>query len=58
MVFDARTPADRRSRLGFNTVSDIGKRVEDAAATGDRPAIDTCISEYADYLSKVKVVYE
>jgi HPt (histidine-containing phosphotransfer) domain-containing protein len=43
---------------GFNTVSDIGKRVEDAAATGDRPAIDTCISEYADYLSKVKVVYE
>jgi histidine phosphotransfer protein HptB len=43
---------------GFVTVSDIGKRVEDAAAKSDRGAIDTCIAEYADYLSKVKVVYE
>jgi HPt (histidine-containing phosphotransfer) domain-containing protein len=43
---------------GFITVSDIGKRVEDAAATSDRAAIDACIAEYADYLSKVRVVYE
>jgi len=43
---------------GFITVSDIGKRVEDAAAKSDRAAIDACIAEYADYLSKVKVVYE
>jgi HPt (histidine-containing phosphotransfer) domain-containing protein len=43
---------------GFITVSDIGKRVEDAAAKSDRGAIDACIAEYADYLSRVKVVYE
>jgi len=43
---------------GFITVSDIGKRVEDAAAKTDRAAIDACIGEYAAYLSRVKVVYE
>jgi len=43
---------------GFITVSDIGKRVEDAAAKSDRAGIDSCIAEYADYLSKVKVIYE
>jgi len=43
---------------GFVPVSEIGKRVEDAAAKSDRGTIDTCIAEYADYLSKVKVVYE
>lgn len=42
---------------GFIAVSEIGKRVEDAAKTADRAAIDGCIAEYADYLSKVKVVY-
>ena len=43
---------------GFITVSEIGKRVEDAAAKQDRTAIEACVAEYADYLSKVKVVYE
>jgi HPt (histidine-containing phosphotransfer) domain-containing protein len=43
---------------GFITVSDIGKRIEDAAAKADRGAIASAIGEYADYLSKVKVVYE
>jgi len=43
---------------GFITVSDLGKRVEDAAAKSDRAEIDRCIAEYADYLSKVKVAYE
>ena len=43
---------------GFIAVSEIGKRVEDAAAKSDRAAIDGCIAEYADYLAKVKVVYE
>jgi len=43
---------------GFVTVSDIGKRVEDAAVKSDRGAIDACIAEYVDYLSRVKVVYE
>ena len=43
---------------GFITVSDIGKRVEDAAAKSDKAEIDACIVEYADYLKKVQVVYE
>lgn len=43
---------------GFAKVSEIGKRVEDGAKSGDRTGIDTCISEYSDYLSKVQVVYE
>lgn len=43
---------------GFITVSDIGKRIEDAAAKADGRAIAVAIGEYADYLSKVKVVYE
>jgi len=43
---------------GFARVSEIGKRVEDGAKAGDKTAIDACIREYADYLSKVQVVYE
>jgi len=43
---------------GFIAVSDIGKRIEDAAAKADRGALAAAIGEYADYLSKVKVVYE
>jgi HPt (histidine-containing phosphotransfer) domain-containing protein len=43
---------------GFVTVSDIGKRIEDAAHKADYGAIAGAIGEYADYLSKVKVVYE
>jgi HPt (histidine-containing phosphotransfer) domain-containing protein len=43
---------------GFIAVSDIGKRIEDAAAKADRGSIASAIREYADYLSKVKVVYE
>jgi HPt (histidine-containing phosphotransfer) domain-containing protein len=42
---------------GFVLVSDIGKRIEDSAAQKDRKAIDASIGEYAEYLSKVKVVY-
>ena len=43
---------------GFILVSDIGKRIEDSAARKDKGEIDTCIREYAEYLRKVKVVYE
>jgi HPt (histidine-containing phosphotransfer) domain-containing protein len=43
---------------GFASVSEIGKRVEDGARAGNKTAIDACIGEYADYLSKVQVVYE
>ncbi|MDH4325237.1 MAG: Hpt domain-containing protein [Betaproteobacteria bacterium] len=43
---------------GFATVSEIGKRIEDGARNSDRGAIEPCIGEYADYLSRVQVVYE
>lgn len=43
---------------GFAKVSELGKRIEDGAKSGDAPSIDSCIGEYADYLSKVQVVYE
>jgi len=43
---------------GFILVSDIGKRIEDSAMHKDKSAIDASIGEYADYLSKVRVVYE
>jgi len=43
---------------GFTAISEIGKRIEDGARGSDRNAIDACIGEYADYLSKVQVVYE
>jgi len=43
---------------GFAKVSEIGKRVEDDAGAANKTAIDACIGEYADYLSKVQIVYE
>ena len=43
---------------GFAKVSEIGKRVEEDARAGEKAAIDACIVEYADYLSKVQIVYE
>ena len=43
---------------GFAKVSEIGKRVEDGARSTDQTLIDACIGEYADYLSRVQVVYE
>jgi HPt (histidine-containing phosphotransfer) domain-containing protein len=43
---------------GFAKVSEIGKRVEDNARSADKAGIDACIGEYAEYLSKVQVVYE
>ena len=43
---------------GFILVSDIGKRIEDSAMQKDKGAIDASIGEYAEYLSKVRVVYE
>jgi HPt (histidine-containing phosphotransfer) domain-containing protein len=43
---------------GFTAVSEIGKRIDNGARAADRGAIEACIGEYADYLSKVQVVYE
>lgn len=43
---------------GFAQVSEIGQRIENGARDSDHDAIDACISEYADYLSRVQVIYE
>ena len=43
---------------GFAKVSELGKRIEDGAKGSDNASINVCIGEYADYLSKVQVVYE
>lgn len=43
---------------GFDTVSALGRQIEDGARTGDRDAVEARIAEYADYLARVKVVYE
>jgi len=43
---------------GFAAISEIGKRVEDGARAADRAGINACLGEYANYLSKVQVVYE
>ena len=43
---------------GFGPISDFGKIIEDAAKTSDKAAIEGCIAAYADYLAKVKIVYE
>lgn len=42
---------------GFAKVSEIGRRIEDGAIAGDVSVLEACITEYADYLAKVKVVY-
>jgi HPt (histidine-containing phosphotransfer) domain-containing protein len=43
---------------GFAPISDFGKTIEDSARTADGAAIGGCIDTYANYLSKVKIVYE
>ncbi len=43
---------------GFEKVSLLGKQVEDGAKTGDRDQLGACLTEYADYLARVKIVYE
>jgi len=36
----------------------LGKRLEDGAKAGDRAGLGTIIDDYADYLARVKIVYE
>ncbi|MGE0875767.1 MAG: Hpt domain-containing protein [Burkholderiales bacterium] len=43
---------------GFAFVSEIGKRVEDAAKASDAGAISACVDEYEQYLANLTIVYE
>lgn len=42
---------------GFEKVSSLGKLIEDHAKAVNKAGLKTCLSEYTDYLAKVKVVY-
>ena len=46
------------SSYGFEPISAIGKTIEDGAKNQDAAAMNGQLAEYADYLEKVKVVYE
>ena len=43
---------------GFAPISDLGKLIEDGAKANDTAGIAARLDEYADYLAKVKIVYE
>ena len=43
---------------GFDDVSTLGKHIEDGARSGDRASLEASIAQYADYLSRVQIVYE
>ena len=43
---------------GFAHVSTLGKHIEEGARSGDRPALESSIREYAEYLAKVQIVFE
>jgi histidine phosphotransfer protein HptB len=43
---------------GFAHVSTLGKYIEDGARSGDRASLQASISEYGEYLTKVKIAYE
>lgn len=42
---------------GFEALSAIGARLEDAATARDRPGIEAAASALADYLQRLRVVY-
>ena len=43
---------------GFEKISLLGKYIEDGAKAGDRAGLEPRLVEYADYLGRVKIVYE
>ena len=43
---------------GFEKVSVLGKQIEDGAKGNDRTGLEACITDYAEYLARVKIVYE
>ena len=43
---------------GFEKVSVLGRQIEDGAKAADRDSLGARLSEYADYLASVQIVYE
>jgi HPt (histidine-containing phosphotransfer) domain-containing protein len=43
---------------GFEKVSVLGKVIEDGAKNGDKASLEDAVKQYADYLARVKIVYE
>ena len=43
---------------GFEKVSTLGKQIEDGAKSNDRAGLEAAVTQYADYLAHVKIVYE
>jgi HPt (histidine-containing phosphotransfer) domain-containing protein len=43
---------------GFEQISVLGKQIEDHAKTKDLTGLQTLITEYTDYLTRVNIVYE
>lgn len=43
---------------GFDHVSTLGKQIEDGAKATDRTGLEARLAEYADYLSRVQILYE
>jgi len=46
------------SSYGFDRVSEFGGQIEERAAASDRAGLAARIAEYAEYLARLKVVYE
>jgi len=46
------------STYGFDRVSILGGEIEERAAASDHQGLAARIAEYADYLARLKVVYE
>ena len=46
------------SSYGFDRVSVLGGEIEELAAAADRAGLLALIAGYADYLSRLRVVYE
>jgi len=42
---------------GFDTITDLGEQIEDAALASDTSEIDQAVQKLEDYVNRVKVVY-
>ncbi len=43
---------------GFDLVTSLGRRIESSAKAGDLAALEALVAEYADFIARVRVVYQ